>query len=197
LSSRRVAPRLSPAFSPREIAGDLDAAGLRITVVCSRWNPAITEALLASCLETLSRRGARADDVAVVRVPGAFELASAASAALVRRPDAVVALGAIVRGETMHHDVLARAVASALAGLAASSGVPIGFGILTCDTVEQARERVDKGSEAADAAVEMARLRQALARTKSQRPTAKGKRVTRRLHNGARPARRSHGARPV
>jgi 6,7-dimethyl-8-ribityllumazine synthase len=99
--------------------------------------------------------------VTVVRVPGAFELPAAARA-VAGRSDALVALGAIVRGETTHHEVLAHAVAGALAGLSADSGVPIGFGLLTCDTMDQARSRTGKGAEAAEAAITMANLRRAL-----------------------------------
>jgi 6,7-dimethyl-8-ribityllumazine synthase len=193
LSSRRAPTRLASAFAPDEVEGEPDAAGLRLTVLCSRWNPSVTDAMLASCLAALERRGARSRDVKVVRVPGAFELPAAASAAVAsRRVDAVVALGAIIRGETAHHDVLGHAVAGALAALSASRGVPIGFGLLTCDTIEQARRRCGKGAEAAEAAVEMARLRQRLGRGR------RGKRryVTERLHvkrhPSERPARRSH-----
>jgi 6,7-dimethyl-8-ribityllumazine synthase len=140
--------RVSSTFSPKEWEGDLHARGLRFAVVCSRWNPTVTEGLLASCLATL-----------------AFELPSAARALIQRRRfDALVALGAIVRGETTHNEVLAHAVAGALAHLSADSGVPIGFGLLTCDTMEQARSRTEKGAEAAEAAIEMAALRRALAR---------------------------------
>jgi 6,7-dimethyl-8-ribityllumazine synthase len=115
--------------------------------------------MLAAALDTLRRRGARASDVGVVRVPGAFEVAGAARALVdTGRYHALVALAAIVRGETTHHEVLGHSVASALAALMVSSGLPIGFGILTCDTMEQARARTDKGVEAAEAAIEMANL---------------------------------------
>jgi 6,7-dimethyl-8-ribityllumazine synthase len=155
----RVARRAAASFSPRQYEGSLDAAGLRFGVVCARWNPTITDAMLAAAVDTLRRRGARAADVGVVRVPGAFEVAAGAKAMVdTGRYHALVALAAIVRGETTHHEVLGHSVASALAGLTVSSGVPIGFGILTCETMEQARERTDKGVEAAEAAIEMANL---------------------------------------
>jgi 6,7-dimethyl-8-ribityllumazine synthase len=158
--SNRAARRIASAFTPRERSGSLDAGGLKIAVLCARWNPTVTDAMLASALESLASHGARGEDVSVVRVPGAFELAAAAREAIeTEKPNALVALGAIVRGETTHHDVLAHAVAGALAVLSAETGVPIGFGLLTCDTMEQARDRVSKGAEAADAAVEMANLR--------------------------------------
>jgi 6,7-dimethyl-8-ribityllumazine synthase len=155
----RVPRRVAASFSPRQYEGSLDAAGLRFGVVCARWNPTVTDAMLASAVDTLRRRGARAADVAVVRVPGAFEVAAGAKGLVdAGRCHAIVALAAIVRGETTHHEVLGHAVAAALAGLAVSSGVPIGFGILTCDTMAQARERADKGVEAAESAIEMANL---------------------------------------
>jgi len=165
LSIRRVLRRADSSFAPKEVEGSTNAAGLRFAVVCSRWNPTITDALLRSALATLEHSGARAEDVEVIRVPGAFELPAAAAAAIARRPkpDAVIALGAVVRGETSHHEVLGHAVAAALASL--SAGVtPIGFGLLTCDTMEQARARSQKGREAAEAAIEMARLRRELTR---------------------------------
>jgi 6,7-dimethyl-8-ribityllumazine synthase len=159
----RVSRRVAASFSPRQFEGTLDAAGLRFGVVCSRWNPTITDALLAAALEALQRRGAKAGDVAVARVPGAFELPAGARAlAESAKPHALVALAAIVRGETTHHEVLGHAVASALAALSVDTGLPIGFGVLTCDTMEQARARADKGVEAAEAAIEMANLRRQL-----------------------------------
>ena len=161
--SLRPSRRLAPAFSPKEREASLDAKGLRLGVVCARWNPTVTDALLHSALETLSRRGASASRVTVVRVPGAFELPVAARALLSSaRPDALVVLGAVVRGETTHHEVLGHAVAAALANLSAQSGVPIGFGLLTCNSMDQARSRTGKGAEAADAAIEMANLRRML-----------------------------------
>ena len=176
MSNRRVLRRADPAFLSKEREGSTNAAGLRLTVICSRWNPTVTDALLKSALAALEQRGARSEDVEVIRVPGAFELPAAAHAALAgrRKPDAVIALGAIVRGETTHHEVLGHAVASALAALS-SRGCPIGFGLLTCDTMEQARARTGKGREAAEAAIEMARLtRTLLSRAKGEGRKAKG-----------------------
>lgn len=153
------------AFSPREEEGTLDARGKKFGIVVARWNPTITDALLASALTTLERLGARASQVTVVRVPGAFELPAAAKALIAAgRIDAVIVLGAIVRGQTNHHEVLGAAVASALAGLCAATGMPVGFGLLNCDTMEQAQERSGKGAEAAEAAVSMANLRRRLRR---------------------------------
>ncbi|HVQ54281.1 MAG TPA: 6,7-dimethyl-8-ribityllumazine synthase [Thermoanaerobaculia bacterium] len=159
----RVARRAAASFSPRQYEGSLDAEGLRVGVVCARWNPTVTDAMLAAALDTLRRRGARAADVSVARVPGAFEVAAGAKALIDSGPfHAVVALAAIVRGQTTHHQVLGHSVASALAALTVQTGIPIGFGILTCETMEQARERTDKGVEAAEAAIEMANLRRSL-----------------------------------
>jgi 6,7-dimethyl-8-ribityllumazine synthase len=164
LSSRRVPRRVVPAFQPVTVEGDSDASGLRFTVICARWNPTITDALLRSALQTLERRGAREADVRVVRVPGAFELPAAARAEMSSgKTEALIVLGAIVKGETTHHEVLGHAVATALATLTAETGHPIGFGLLTCDTMEQARERSGKGAEAAEAAIEMANLSRFLA----------------------------------
>jgi len=155
----RVSRRAAASFSPRQYEGSLDAAGLRFGVVCARWNPTVTDAMLAAAVDALRRRGAKASDVAVVRVPGAFEICAGAKAlADSGRYDALVALAAIVRGETMHHEVLGHSVASALAGLTVASGIPVGFGVLTCDDMDQAHERTDKGVEAAEAAIEMANL---------------------------------------
>ncbi len=161
----RVSRRAAAPFSPREYEGSLDAAGLRLGVVCARWNPTITDAMLASSLEALRKCGARAADVTVARVPGAFEVPAGVRALLDSgKYHAVIALAAIVRGETTHHEVLGHSVAGALAALSIESAVPIGFGILTCDTPEQARERTGKGAEAAEAAIEMANLRRRMRR---------------------------------
>ncbi len=152
--------RVASVFMPRERSGSLDAKGLKVAILCARWNPTVTDALLAAAFESLASHGAQGANCLVVRVPGAFELPAAAREVIeTEKPDAIVALGAIVRGETTHHDVLAHAVANALALLSAETGTPIGFGLLTCDTMEQARDRVSKGAEAAEAAIEMANLR--------------------------------------
>lgn len=163
--SSRAPRRWKASFSPREEEGTLDARGLKLGIAVARWNPTVTEALLASALSALERCGARPADVVIARVPGAFELPAAARALIEKkRREAVIVLGAIVRGETTHHDVLGHAVASALAGLSAETGVPLGFGLLTCDTMEQARARSGKGAEAAEAAVSMATLSRRLSR---------------------------------
>jgi 6,7-dimethyl-8-ribityllumazine synthase len=162
LNRRRALSREASA-APKAREGSLDARGLRFGVVCARWNPTVTQALLDAALEALRRHGARASDVTVVRVPGAFELPAAARILIEsRRCRALSILAAIVKGETSHHEVLAHAVAGALAAMSAESGLPIGLGLLTCDTMEQAHARVGKGAEAVEAALELANLSRAL-----------------------------------
>ena len=148
-----------------ELQGSHSAAGYRFAIIVSRFNVDVTDGLLRGARAALAEAGVRDEDVTLVRVPGAFEL-PAATRALIRskRCDAVAILAAIVRGETNHHDVLAHAVAGALAGLSAETGLPMGFGVLTCDTMEQARRRVENGAEAVEAALEIANLRRALSR---------------------------------
>lgn len=141
----------------------LDAHGLRVAVVSARWHPEVSEGLLRGAERALT--GCRIEDVAVVRVPGAFELPVMAKALAAQRYDAVVALGVVIRGGTPHFEFVCRAAAEGLARVAVDTGVPIGFGLLTCETTEQALDRCglpgsseDKGREAAMAAVETALL---------------------------------------
>lgn len=147
---------------PESTLSDDAAAPFRFGVVVSRFNAEITEALLEGALEALDSHGAREERVVVVRVPGAFELPVAA-ARLARGDgmDAVVCLGALVRGETTHFDWLAASVSHGVQEAALESGVPITFGVLTCENLDQARARSggdhgNKGTEAALAAIEMA-----------------------------------------
>jgi len=140
----------------------LDAKGLSFAVVAARWNADVTERLLDGALSVLRAAGDR--EVAVVRVPGSFELVSACRWEVRRARSAVVSLGCLIRGDTPHFDVLSRSVASALAQLNAAQDVPIAFGVLTCDDHAQAMDRAggragNAGREAAEAAIEMARLR--------------------------------------
>ena len=136
---------------------EIDAAGLRVAVVATQWHTEITDALLNGALAELLRCGI--EEPTVVRVPGAFELPIVAQK-LARRHDAVVCLGLVLRGGTPHFDFVCNAATDGLTRVALDTGVPIGFGLLTCDTEEQARERAglpgsreDKGAEAASAAV--------------------------------------------
>lgn len=165
--SNRAVRRVVSSFAPREHTGSLDAAGRKLAIVCARWNPTVTDGMLVCAQDALERHGAAAADVLIVRVPGAFEIPAAARSVIAtEKPEAVIVLGAIVRGETTHHEVLASSVATALAALSADTGTPIGFGLLTCDTMEQARSRIPKGAEAAEAAIEMANLKRRLRRKK-------------------------------
>ena len=142
----------------------LDATALRIGVVRSRFNSVVTERLLRGALRALRECGMRDDHIEVVEVPGAFEIPLFAdSLASGEKFDALVCLGAIVRGETQHHDYLARTVIDTLQQLQLSRHLPIALGILTTENVEQALERTgddrgNKGFEAALSAVEMANL---------------------------------------
>ena len=148
----------------RKLEGSLDARGLRIALVVSRFNDLVTERLLAGAVDCLARHGGGEDERTIVRVPGSWELPLAAKrAAASGKFDAVIALGALIRGETAHFDVLAAAVSRGLAQVALGEGVPVIFGVLTTDTVEQALDRAgsksgNKGWEAALSAIEMVNL---------------------------------------
>ena len=135
----------------------LEAAGLRVAVVATQWHTEITDSLLDGALQELLRHGI--DEPTVVRVPGAFELPIVAQK-LAKRHDAVVCLGLVLRGGTPHFDFVCNAATDGLTRVALDTGIPIGFGLLTCDTEEQARARAglpgsteNKGAEAASAAV--------------------------------------------
>ncbi len=155
----------------REVTGSLDGSGLRICVVVSRWNSFVTEKLLDGALPALRERGVAEDDIAVVRVPGAFEVPTAAKwAAESGDFDAVVCIGAVIRGETAHFEYVAGGAASGIGRVSRETGVPVIFGVLTVDSVDQALSRAGgkdghKGVESALAAIEMANLRRQLAAT--------------------------------
>jgi 6,7-dimethyl-8-ribityllumazine synthase len=157
----------------RIFQGGLDARGLRVALVVSRFNDLVTERLLAGAVDCLTRHGGGEDERTIVRVPGSWELPLAAKrAAASGKFDAVVALGALIRGETPHFDVLAAAVSKGLAQVALSEGVPVIFGVLTTDTVEQALDRAgskagNKGWDAALSAIEMVHLFRDMNRTGS------------------------------
>ncbi len=146
------------------IEGHLGAQGRRFALVVSRFNSFVTERLLAGALDALKRSGASDEDITVVRTPGAFEIPAVASlAARSRNFDAVICLGAVIRGETPHFDYVAAEVAKGVAALAAQSDIPVTFGVLTTDNIEQAIDRAgtkagNKGYEAAMAAMELADL---------------------------------------
>jgi len=139
------------------IEGEPDGTRRGVAIVASRFNGEITDKLLVSALEELDACGVRRDAITVMPVPGAFELPLAAMAlAKTRRFACVVALGCVVRGETPHFDYIASEAASGLQLAALETGVPVAFGVLTVDVVEQAEARVSKGAEAVRTALEMA-----------------------------------------
>jgi 6,7-dimethyl-8-ribityllumazine synthase len=149
---------------PKIIEGELLVRDLRFGVVITRFNDFVVEPLLRGALDALRRHGAADKQIEIVRVPGAFDLPVAArKLALSRRYEALIALGAVIRGQTPHFDYVAGECASGLARIALESGVPIAFGVLTTDTMEQAVDRAggkagNKGADAALAALEMANL---------------------------------------
>jgi 6,7-dimethyl-8-ribityllumazine synthase len=148
----------------RRLEGTLNADGLRFAVVVSRFNDFITARLLEGAEGALLRHGALPDDITVAWVPGAAEIPLVAKRfAAGGKVDAVIALGAVIRGATSHYDLVCNMVASGCSAASLETGVPVIFGVVTTDTIEQAIERAgtkagNKGSEAAVAATEMARL---------------------------------------
>lgn len=149
---------------PGPARAPLDARGFRFGIVVSRFHEAITQHLYAGALEALTKYGAEAGQVEAVQVPGAFELPAAAlRLARSGRVHAIIALGAVIRGETPHFQFVADGATVGLTQVALETGVPVAFGVLTCDTLAQAEARAgagaaNKGYEAACAALEMARL---------------------------------------
>jgi len=147
-----------------QIEGKLDATGLKAALVASRFNDFIVSRLISGAEDALVRHGASVDDITVVRVPGAFEISqTVAQVARSGKFDVVIALGAVIRGSTPHFDYIAAEVAKGVAQTALAASIPVSFGVLTTDTLEQAIERAgskagNKGAEAAMAAVEMANL---------------------------------------
>lgn len=157
-----------PDELPTGMEGKLDARRKRFAVVVSRFNAFITERLLAGALDGLRRTGAGSEQIDIMRVPGAFEIPSAArTLAQSKRYDAIICLGCLLRGDTAHYDVIVNECARGIGQSAQETGVPHAFGVLTCDTLEQAIDRAglkmgNKGFEAALAAVEMASLKKAV-----------------------------------
>ncbi|HEX7153300.1 MAG TPA: 6,7-dimethyl-8-ribityllumazine synthase [Thermoanaerobaculia bacterium] len=152
----------------RSFEGDLSAEGLRFGVVASRFNDEIVGGLLNGALECLKRHGAADDDVVLYRVPGAFEIPTlAAKLVAEERHDAVITLGCLIRGDTPHFDFISAQVTNELSRIAVDARYPLVFGVITCNTHEQAVARSSSGSgnkgwEAALAAIEMANLWRAL-----------------------------------
>jgi 6,7-dimethyl-8-ribityllumazine synthase len=148
---------------------DLDGAGLRIGVCCGRFNRHITDRLLTSCLAALAEHGVDQSDVTVVWAPGAYELPLVSQALVTSgKADAVIALGAVIRGETTHYETVAGECASGLQRVQLDTGVPVVFGVLTTENEKQALDRSgdqeDKGQEFAEVAIEMANLVKSLRR---------------------------------
>lgn len=156
--------KMAEKVEPNKISGELTAGGLRFGIVVSRFNSFITERLLAAAVDALERAGAARKDVAVVRVPGSFELPlTAKKLATTGKYDALIAVGCVIRGETSHYDYVCSETTRGLQLAQMDSGVPIMFCVLTCDTLEQAIDRAglkggNKGFEAGLAAIEMAHL---------------------------------------
>jgi len=136
---------------------------LKVAIVASRFNSFITDRLVEGALDALRRHGVQEKDITLVKVPGSFELPLAVRRASAGKVDAVIALGALIRGGTPHFEYLSAEVTKGVAQVMLDSGVPVSFGVLTTDTVEQAIERAgtksgNKGFEAASSAIEMAKL---------------------------------------
>lgn len=148
--------------------GKLVAESIKVGIVCARSNEFIVSKLLGGCEDTLLRHGVQAEDISVAWVPGAFEIPLIASKmAKSGKYDAVIALGAVIRGNTSHYDYVCSEVSKGIAAVALESGIPVMFGVLTTDTIEQAIERAgtkagNKGAECAQGAIEMVNLIRAL-----------------------------------
>jgi 6,7-dimethyl-8-ribityllumazine synthase len=153
---------------PKTIEGNLIGEGLKFAIVVSRFNDFITGKLLEGALDALYRHGTEEKDILVVRVPGSFEIPMLAKKlAQQKKHDAVICLGAVVRGATSHHEYIAAEVTKGIANTALETGVPISFGVLTTDSLEQAIERAgtklgNKGFEAAVSALELVNLYKAV-----------------------------------
>ena len=150
--------------TPKIIEGSLGAQGHRYAFVVGRFNSFVVEQLVMGATDTLVRHGCDAGDITIIRVPGGFELPMATQkAARSGQYDAILALGAVIRGSTPHFDYISAEATKGLASASMDSGVPVAYGLLTCDTIEQAIERSgtkagNKGAEAAMAAMEMVNL---------------------------------------
>ena len=146
------------------IEGELSSAGLRFAIITARFNSFITDRLLTGALDALKRTGAAEDQIEIIRIPGAWEFPITARAvAELKRHDAIICLGAVIRGDTPHFEYVAGEAASGLARVAVDTGIPVAFGVLTTNTMEQAVDRSgaksgNKGFDAAMTAMEMANM---------------------------------------
>ena len=151
-------------MSIKTYEGDLIIDGARFGIVVSRFNSFVVESLLSGALDTIIRHGGKEDDIEIVRVPGAVEIPLAAKRmAAAKKYDAIIALGAVIRGGTPHFDFVANENSKGLAQVSMEYDIPVAFGVLTVDTIEQAIERSgtkagNKGEEAATSAIEMVNL---------------------------------------
>ncbi len=186
-----------PEAAVSALEGKLDSSGMRFAIVVARFNSFITERLLLSACDGLLRTGAAKKDIDVVRVPGAFEIPSAArTLALTGKYDSIICIGCLLRGDTAHYDVIVNEVTRGIGQSAQETGIPHAFGVLTCDTLEQAIDRAglkmgNKGFEAALAAVEMVSLKEAIS---SQPSAVSPKRIVRGAaarNDNSKPARKS------
>ncbi len=155
-------------MSVKTIEGSLVVDGARFCIVVSRWNAFVVESLLDGALDTLKRHGARDEDITVVRIPGAFEMPLVLDRVAAKGGhDAIVALGAVIRGGTPHFEYVAGECVKGMSQVTLKHGLPIAFGVLTVDTIEQAIERSgtkagNKGAEAAASAIEMVNVLRAI-----------------------------------
>ncbi len=148
----------------KELQGNLNAAGMKFAIVVSRFNEFITRKLVDGAVDSLLRHGAQEEHIAVIWVPGAFEIPSVAQRVVRKKKhDAVICLGCVIRGDTPHFDYIASEVSKGIATVGFGSDVPVVFGVLTTDTIEQAIERAgtksgNKGADAAMSAIELSDL---------------------------------------
>jgi 6,7-dimethyl-8-ribityllumazine synthase len=151
-------------MAPKTVQGHLNSSGMRFGIVASRFNEFVTSRLLSGALDALERTGAEESNITVVRVPGSFEIPLAAKKLVQsRKYDAVICLGTLIRGETPHFEYISNEVAKGIGLVSLESGIPVAFGVLTAESVEQAVDRAgmksgNKGFEAAMSAIEMANL---------------------------------------
>lgn len=147
----------------REYSAELRSEGKKYGIVVARFNNFITDRLVEGCVDTLERHGVREEEIEIIRVPGAFEIPLAAKKAVTKDYDAVICLGAVIRGDTPHFDYVCSEVSKGVASVGLESGKPVIFGVITTDTTDQAIQRAgvksgNKGAEAALGAIEMANL---------------------------------------
>ena len=147
----------------REYSAELTSEGKKYAVVVARFNHFITDRLVEGCLDTLKRHGVKDEEIEIIRVPGAFEIPLAAQKASKKDYDAIITLGAVIRGDTPHFDYVCAEVSKGVANVSLNTEKPVIFGVITTDTIDQAIQRAgvksgNKGSDAALSAIEMANL---------------------------------------